>query len=121
TRWCNHAFGLAIDSSFALVGFPSVAQPAAEQLPRVVLSLADAEAIDQAFAGHTEVIARRRDRASGSMAPDVVSHPEAGFLLSEERVGSFQVSADGDQVRCAPSEQVAWRWQRYLMGRVLPF
>jgi hypothetical protein len=47
--------------------------------------------------------------------------PERGYLLYARDSGSFWLDPDGRQIRCSPLRMPAWRWQRYLIGQVLPF
>lgn len=46
---------------------------------------------------------------------------EDGFQFTYRGCGIFHISADGRRVACAPVRTAAWRWQRYLVGQVLPF
>lgn len=119
-RWCNHAFGLALDSSFPLVGFAAETGPPPVPLAPVRLTLVPGKALREAFASGSEPIAWRRQPHHRPGAPDVLSHPRAGFLLRAP-AGQFQVSPGGDEVRCAPRQEPGWKWQRFLLGRVLPF
>jgi hypothetical protein len=43
------------------------------------------------------------------------------YLMDEAGFGLFEVSPGGRSVTCAPPRIPAWRWQRHLFGRVLPF
>jgi HPr kinase/phosphorylase len=115
------AFGLTVESSFPIPGLRPGAS--GEPLPgrrcRVSLEeanvlerdwpFAEAERIDEErFDGHVEP-ARTIDR-----------HPELGYRLYARHFGLARVSADGTEVRCAPPDAEPWRWQRFLVGRILP-
>jgi len=47
-------------------------------------------------------------------------HPGAGYLLRSEAFGAFAVSPDGACVRASPAALEPWKWQRMLVGQVLP-
>ena len=46
---------------------------------------------------------------------------EGGFQFTITGWGIFHISADGRRVLCAPVRMPTWRWQRYLVGQLLPF
>ena len=46
---------------------------------------------------------------------------DTGFRFTYRGWGMFHISADGRHVVCAPVRMAAWRWQRYLVGQLLPF
>lgn len=91
-RWHGVAFGLALDSATALPG---------------------CEAGDpvEALAGV------RLDPASTA---DIAADGASGFAFAVPGVAHFHVSASGQSVRYAAAGAPAWRWQRYLHGRILP-
>jgi hypothetical protein len=117
-RWHSHAFGLALDSSFELAGCPASRAPS--RLPRVRMELADRGSLRSALPAGSEMVAWRHG-AAGEVVPEVIGHPDAGYLIDEGRLGVFHVSADATLVRCAVGGVATWRWQRYLVGSVLPF
>jgi hypothetical protein len=91
----GRAFGLDLYARFDVSGLPprAACQPDGGT-PCVVLDLAD----------------------RGEL-----SAPEGSYLLDAKGYGAFLVSADGTRVVCAPEEEEEpWRWQRYLVGQVLP-
>jgi hypothetical protein len=45
---------------------------------------------------------------------------ELGLRIEAPRVGSHQISRDGSTVRSSPGALAPWRWQRLLIGQVLP-
>jgi hypothetical protein len=117
--WRNHGFGLALESSFALAGCPPGA--AALERPRVGIGLADRADLATALPPEgTAMIARYLDQAGRSRAR-LRSHPVDGYLLNAPGYGLFHISRAGDEVRCAPTSVAPWRWQRSLLGEVLPF
>jgi hypothetical protein len=117
-RWRSHAFGLAVEGPFAILGWPAGDVPSG--LPAVCLEL-DAEGrLDRLLAEGGKTIARRR-APTGGWEPDVIQHPTAGYLLDEQAFGLYGVSERGRYVSCAVPRLARWRWQRNLVGRVLPF
>jgi hypothetical protein len=92
----GRAFGLELDAGFDLCGLSTIVESRTDgRLPRVVLDLA-----------------HRRD---------LIAHESsAGHLLDARGYGMFLVSGDGSRVLCAPADAMPWRWQRYLVGQVLP-
>lgn len=118
--FCGHAFGLALHSKFTLAGFPAP-DTAPTGRPAVTLELTRQEAVLRAFAGGAEPIGWQRHPDGTPASADVLAHPDAGYLLLGQAAGDFHVSPAGDHVRCAPSQEPGWLWQRYLFGRVLPF
>jgi hypothetical protein len=116
-RWRGHAFGLALDGPFELLGCAE-SHPVA--LPKVGLELSDRAALRRLMPAGSRPIAWRRD-AGGAEVPDVIGHFRAGYLLDHPGFGVFHVSRSGRHVRCATAGVATWRWQRYLTGRVLPF
>jgi hypothetical protein len=114
-RWRGHVFGLALDSACALAGCST--EPAAPELPTVRLDPADPDRVApapgaQPLTWHVFGAGRR--------VPDVRADPRGGYTMGAPRT-LFHVSADGDTVLYATQEPEAWRWQRHLLGRVLPF
>jgi hypothetical protein len=51
----------------------------------------------------------------------IEAHPEAGYLVWGRGRGSYLLSLDGRRLLCAPSESPPERWERFLIGQVLPF
>jgi hypothetical protein len=45
---------------------------------------------------------------------------ELGYRLFTREFGDYIVSAGGERVLCAPPAEPAWRWQRCLIGQILP-
>jgi hypothetical protein len=117
--WRSHAFGLALDSDFGLVGCPSDGSPPG--MPRVSIAIDDPRSIlDSLGSAAVTVIARRRN-AAGRWIAYVKAHHTRGYLLHAPRAAVFHISASGDRVRCAPRQVPVWRWQRSLVGEALPF
>lgn len=115
------AFGLTIESSFPVPGL----RPAApgEPLPerRCRLLLEDPRVLDRDWP-FTDVERVQGESFEGDIEParTIDRHPELGYRLYARHFGLARVSADGAEVRCAPPEVEPWRWQRFLVGRILP-
>ena len=57
----------------------------------------------------------------GASPRTIDEHPVAGWRLDAPGWGLARVAPDGAVVDCARGRAEAWRWQRFLVGRVLPF
>ena len=57
----------------------------------------------------------------GAAPRTIDEHPRAGWLLDAPGWGCARVTPDGSLVECARDDAEDWRWQRFLVGRVLPF
>ena len=114
----SHAFGLALDSEFDVLGLEPATPPAT--LPTCTLRLVEPAALEAEWAG-----ARARSLLveGDPAAPDAtIDHAEAlGYRLSARYFGTCVVRPGAERVDCAPPPVPAWRWQRFLVGRVLPF
>jgi hypothetical protein len=117
-RWQSHGFGLAIDSDFAVEGWAASRSLAGR--PAVRLGLASrSELLETSQSEGSKILAQQCDPA-GQWQVQVRFHPSDGYLMDHSRLGVFQICPNAEVVRCAPSAVEAWRWQRYLVGQVLP-
>jgi hypothetical protein len=117
-EWRGRGFGLELRTSFPIEGLVAGAGP---PLPRPAeLELIAPERLDADWPGGAERISERRFR-DGSIVSSIDAHGEAGYLLFAESFGRYRISPDGRRIGCAPANGDAWRWQRYLVGQVLPF
>src|SRR5581483_934601 len=66
------------------------------------------------------VISQPTDR-DGRWFTRVRAHPRSGYLVEATGLGLFRISARGTRIWCAPATEQTWRWQRALVGQVLPF
>ncbi len=115
----SHAFGIAIDASFEAPGLP----PGSARLPRTRLEIAtDAELQSRWREDGAEELLRESFSES-RIGPDrTIERDQRGaFHLYARHFGRALISANGDHVLCAPPPVAAWRWQRFLVGRVLPW
>lgn len=53
-------------------------------------------------------------------AIELHAHGRRGFVWRGAGFGTYSVSRNGRRVACAPARIAAWRWQRMLVGEVLP-
>jgi hypothetical protein len=121
SRLRSRAFGLEIDASFEAPGLPPVAGPPLGPTTRV--DLVPREAIDALW---RDTLAERilEERFEGDAAPPARTidvHPEHGYRLYARGFGLARIAADGSAVECAPPSDEPWSWQRFLVGRVLPW
>jgi hypothetical protein len=101
--WSGRAFGLAIDSEFALPGLRAGASPADAERS-LSIGLLPTAALGETGGGPVRI-----DRG-----PD-------GYMFVVAGVGRFELSASGRRVQCRPVPAAGWEWRRYLLGQVLPF
>jgi hypothetical protein len=123
----ERAFGLDLDARFGLDGFAGAVPPAGDRLVRLRL-VPEAELRELAGAGESERIAAAAG-ADGAEAASIdrvaaaggEGAPALGYLASATGFGRAWIDAGGGDVRVAAAALPAWRWQRFLVGQVLPF
>jgi hypothetical protein len=113
------AFGLDLAATFDIPGVVSVVPDGAVRRP-VELDLASRADIVRAWPKASQAIVDQRV-PNGRVLHRIETHPEAGFRLTARGWGMFVISAAGERVACAPLRMPTWKWQRYLIGQVLPF
>jgi hypothetical protein len=115
----SRAFGLEIESSFEAPGLPPATGPA--RGPRTRMDIVPAAEIDDGWPGEgaTRVLEERFD--DGEPARTIDAHPDAGYRLFARHFGLARISPSGDRVLCAPPDDEPWSWQRFLVGRILPW
>jgi hypothetical protein len=84
------------------------------------MELADRRSLRRAVPPDSSPVASRYD-AAGARTTDILGHPRSGYFFDGTGCGLFHLSPAGSKVHCAVAGVAAWRWQRYLVGRVLPF
>lgn len=118
-RWRARAFGLEIGLSFPAPGLAPAVGPAAG--PHTRVDLVGPDAIDAGWPvrGVRTVLEER----FGDGKPDrtIEMHPKAGYRLYARHFGLARLSPQGARVVCSPPGVAAWRWQRFLVGRILPW
>jgi hypothetical protein len=113
------AFGLEIDLSFEAPGLPATTAPPVGRPTRA--ELVPAEEIDRDWPAVTERVLEEMFGGPGEPARTIDAHPEAGYRLYARHFGLARLSPSGDWIRCAPPEDEPWSWQRFLVGRILPW
>ena len=119
-RQRSRAFGLTIDSSFAAPGLAPWS--GGGDLPVTTVDLVPEERIDDGWPrrGAERVLEETFDD-DPEPARTIDAHPEAGYRLYARGFGLARVSGDGATVLCAPPGPAEWDWQRFLVGRILPW
>jgi hypothetical protein len=115
----TRAFGVEVVADFELPGMP----PAVDglgPLPTVDVRLGDARALAAAWSGSDVIRTSEMSFGSGMVDRFVDRHPVHGFRMYARYFGTAVVSTDGARVVCMPPAVESWRWQRFLVGRVLP-
>lgn len=120
--WRARAFGLEIALAFEAPGLVPAAGAPAGRSTRVKLLSEDEIDRDWPAEEAERVLEERfEDDADDEPAGTIDCHPDAGYRLYARDFGLARISAAGDLVACAPPETDAWSWQRFLVGRVLPW
>jgi hypothetical protein len=118
-RWRTRAFGLEIELSFPAPGLPPASAGGGER--STVAELVPPAEIDRDWpaAGATRVLEER----FGDHEPDrtIDAHPEAGYRLYARHFGLARIAPDGSRILCSPPDVEPWSWQRFLVGRILPW
>jgi hypothetical protein len=115
----SHAFGLAVEAAFDAPGLPP--GPSAADLPAVRLELAPRDRIDARWRPRAPERLLEEDFGASTPARTIDRDERLGYRLYARRFGLALISPRGDRVTCAPPGVAAWRWQRFLVGRVLPW
>lgn len=112
------AFGLDLETSIAIPG----AVPGAEGPRRrpVRVDLAARKELLEAWGPADPRRISNRRMPNGRAAITIDEDDRAGYLIRALSFGVFWISPGADHIRCAPVKGSAWRWQRYLVGQVLP-
>jgi hypothetical protein len=118
-RWKARAFGLDINASFPAPGLSPARGPATG--PSTRIDLAPAAEIDRQWpaSGARRVLEERFDRPVPDRTID--AHPRAGYRFYARHFGLARVSPGGARILCSPPDVAPWRWQRFLVGRILPW
>lgn len=119
-RFHTRAFGLALEASFEIAGAGSGMDGYGDGDRRVRLDLATRPELLAAWSpAAPERISTRRTR-NGRVAMSIDADERAGHLIRALGFGCFWISPGAGWIRCAPLRVTPWRWQRFLVGQVLP-
>lgn len=113
------AFGLELEASFEAGGLSPACGPRMGRPARV--DLVPREAIDGDWPGSGTVRVLEEPAAAAAPARTIDAHPRLGYRLYARRFGLARISPDGSRIACAPPGAATWSWQRFLVGRVLPW
>jgi hypothetical protein len=121
-RFSARAFGLEIDSSVEAPGLPP-ALIGTVHGPRTRLDVVTEADIDSGWpaSGTERVLEEDFGSRGAGPARTIDVHPRAGYRLYAKHFGLARLSPTGARIACAPPPVAAWRWQRFLVGRVLPW
>jgi hypothetical protein len=113
------AFGLDLETTFPMPGATGSAPDEHPERPiRLELASRDGILADWKPVAPERISTRRG--SNGRIAVSIDADECAGYLIRAQGFGCFWISPDARRVRCAPLQVTAWRWQRYLIGQVLP-
>jgi hypothetical protein len=119
-HWRSRAFGIEIEGDFRAPGLSEVRDEPHGPTTRV--QLASAEDLDRRW--HTDGATRLLEEHfddSDDAARSIDHLPGLGYRLYARHFGTALISEDGGTVTCAPPDLEPWSWQRFLVGRVLPW
>lgn len=117
-RWRSQAYGLALEGDPGELALPSVSRITARR--RTVLRAVDVRRLDAEWPSDARRLAEEHAEP-GAPPRTIDEHPTAGWRLAAPGWGHARVAADGTAIDCAREAAAAWRWQRFLVGRALPF
>src|SRR5688500_15662333 len=120
-EWRSRAFGIEIAGDFPAPGLPPVAAPAGDPPTRVRLA---EEAVLAARwpDGPAERLLEERLGDDAAEPARFIDHRAGdGYRLFARHFGLALIAEDGAEVWCAPPADDPWSWQRFLVGRVLPW
>ena len=112
------AFGLKLALEFDVAGLAPIEDPAPGEATRV--HLGETRDIEPTRDNLYEPLYGRRFE-DGRTAVSLHRHPQHGYRLFADGLGTYEISKSLDELTCAPNPELEpWQWQRYLTGGVLP-
>jgi hypothetical protein len=119
--WLAHAFGICLRGELRVDGIEPEAGPVTKSRPTALELVADSD-LDLAWGAADGAERLREWRFEDGMLEGSLEHrPDFGYRLSVRGYGTYVVSPDGLSIRLAPPDgEERWRWQRCLVGQVLP-
>lgn len=114
------AFGLEIDASFPVPGLAdSTGQPIG---PTTRVDLVPEDELDRDWpADEARRVLEEHFDGDAEPARTIDVHPRLGYRLYARHFGLARIAPDGGGVVCAPPGPAGWDWQRFLVGRILPW
>lgn len=115
----SYAFGLPLRLHFPIAGLPQVPGPR-DSTPLTLLR-SQQEALEARWLDEEADPVYGRRFPDGRVAMLIRRHPLAGYRIWAEGYGTYVLSRDLTELECAPpTGQESWRWERFLIGQVLP-
>src|SRR6476661_3296697 len=118
-RWRARAFGLEVDASCEAPGLPPASGAPAG--PRTQLDVVPASDIEQRWPASGAHRILEEWIGPGEPARTIDLHPRLGYRLYARHFGLARISPGGARIECAPPDLEPWSWQRFLVGRILPW
>jgi hypothetical protein len=115
----SHAFGIDVRFDFVAPGLPAGAPP--EELPATRLELVPRAEIDAEWRPAAPERLLEEEFENSRATRTIDRDAAVGYRLYARYFGLALISPGGERARCAPPGVAAWRWQRFLVGRVLPW
>jgi hypothetical protein len=115
----TRAFGIEIDTSVPAPGLPALERAGAAEPTLLDVVRRDELEVEWRRGGGERLLEEHFGGRTPARAIDF--HPERGYRLYARHFGIAAITPDGMRVRCAPPAVSPWRWQRFLVGRVLPW
>lgn len=119
SKLVSHAFGIAIRSNFRVPGLPE--EPPPDSLPVTELKLVSEEELEAAWSPTDPQRILEETFEGDEPARSIDFDAEQGYRLFARHFGLALITRDGSSVLCAPPGATDWSWQRFLVGRVLPW
>lgn len=119
-RVASPMFGLSVTAPFNLAGIPAETAAPGPGRPFALRLTPRADILAHRPSDGCERLSDMRDPAGRSLIR-VDRHPKAGTFMMLRGQGAFRIAADARSADLAPIPRAAWRWQRVLIGQVLPF
>ena len=117
--YAARAFGLEIELSFEAPGLPRAG--AGTPGRPTTAELVAPEDIDRDWPADEATRVLEESFEPGEPARTIDAHPVAGYRLYAQHFGLARISLDGSRIACSPPDDEPWSWQRFLVGRVLPW
>lgn len=118
----SRAFGLTLEFDFPAPGLPPARDGAHDQREPTRLRLGTPEEIEASWPDEgVEHVFTETFEGDEAPARGIDHAPGRGYRLFARHFGLATISDDGMEVVCAPPELEPWSWQRFLVGRILPW